>query len=50
MGSRAAQQALVPGRLVLTQDMLSGAPELGVVLGSVPNQGVGSGAPGQPGM
>ena len=34
MSSRGAQQALVPGRMVVTLNQRSGLPELGVVCGS----------------
>lgn len=33
MNSRGAQQALVPGRMVITLNQRSGLPELGVVCG-----------------
>ena len=36
MNSRAAAQALVPGRVVLIADRSSGLTELGVVCGSAP--------------
>ena len=36
MGSRAAQQALVPGRLVLVTDSRSRLPELAMICGSAP--------------
>lgn len=34
MNSRGAQQALVPGRMVITLNQRSGLPELGVVCGT----------------
>ena len=34
MSSRGAQQALVPGRMVITLNQRSGLPELGVVCGT----------------
>lgn len=34
MGSRAAMQALVPGRVVLVTDRSTGLPELGAVCGA----------------
>ena len=37
MGSRGAQQALVPGRMVITLNQRSGLPELGVVCGTPPS-------------
>jgi len=36
MNSRAAAQALVPGRVIMTADSSSGLTELGVVCGAVP--------------
>ena len=36
MGSRAAAQALAPGRAVLMADSSSGLAELGVICGAVP--------------
>ena len=36
MGSRAAAQALAPGRVVLMADSSSGLAELGVICGAVP--------------
>ena len=36
MGSRAAQQALVPGRLVLVTDSCSRLPELAMICSSAP--------------
>ena len=36
MNSRAAAQALVPGRVIMLADKSSGLTELGVVCGSVP--------------
>lgn len=36
MNSRAAAQALVPGRVIMLADRSSGLTELGVVCGSVP--------------
>lgn len=38
MGSRAAQQALVPGRLILVTDATSGLQQLAVVCGKAPAQ------------
>ncbi len=35
MSSRGAQQALVPGRMVISLNQRSGLPELGVVCGNV---------------
>ena len=37
IGSRAAQQALVPGRLVLLTDSTSRLPELAVICGAPPS-------------
>lgn len=34
MGSRGAQQALVPGRMVITLNQRSGLPEVGVLCGT----------------
>ena len=36
MNSRAAAQALVPGRVIMIADKSSGLTELGVICGSVP--------------
>lgn len=36
MGTRAAAQALVPGRVVVIADSASGLAELGVICGAVP--------------
>ena len=36
MSSRGAQQALLPGRIVITLNQRSGLPELGVVCGTPP--------------
>ena len=46
MSSRGAQQALLPGRMVITLNQRSGLPELGVVCGSpaaAANMGTSSG-------
>lgn len=45
MSSRGAQQALVPGRMVVTLNQRSGLPELGVVCGS-PSAGAAAPAAG----
>lgn len=46
MNSRGAQQALVPGRMVITLNQRSGLPELGVVCGtpSLPPSALGAAA------
>lgn len=36
MGTRAAAQALVPGRVVVIADSASGLAELGVICGALP--------------
>lgn len=53
MGTRGAQQALVPGRVVVLHDSRTGLSELGVVCGTPPaggssgGSGVSGGAPRQ---
>ena len=41
MGSRAAAQALAPGRVLLMADSSSGLTELGVICGAVPAANTG---------
>ena len=45
MSSRGAQQALVPGRMVITLDQRSGLPEVGVICGT-PSTPAGGGVSG----
>ena len=48
MGTRGAQQALVPGRVVVLHDTRTGLSELGVVCGTPPAGGASSGSGGAP--